>query len=1137
MDSNFEHLMALGETFRRAASAERPVDRAAGGPAAGKARPPTTFVVNRRGEKVPVQFDRITERNEKLRSDPRYGPELAVIDSPRITTEVVGRFRNGMTTRELDAETAAICVQLSTRHSDYELLAARVYVSDLHKRTPADLAELVDALVGAGAARLSHEFVEVVRRGAARIAARIDFGRDFRLRFFGYQTVARSYLLRPGGRTEESSLLDDSLMERPQHLYMRVAIGLFVCQPGGEGHLAPEAEFDARLTKAFRLYDALSLQLVSNATPTMLNASTIVSQLSSCFQIATGDDLATLFDTVKSAAMISKWSGGVSLWLHNVRAEGAPIRSTGGRSTGIAPYCRIQNDVQVYVNQGGNRPGAFALYLGVDHDDVFTFLAMARKKGEEAVKSLTAPDLKYALWVPDLFMEALEEQLAATAKHGSDIGAAGDWYLFSPDEAPGLHLVYGEEYRALYQRYVAEKRYRRRVKASEILNEAYRTWAQVGVPYVLYKDSINVKSNMKNVAPIASSNLCVAGDTLVLTDAGHLPIASLAGRQARVWNGAEWSGVTVARTNDAADLMRIKLDNGTSVDCTPYHKWYTVAGGKVREIRAGELAPGDVLEACSQWPVVRDGVTLPNAYASGAAAKRPEEVPIGGADVASRLEWLAGLFDAGPNGVSSADPAFIERVRLLLHTLGVEVAILVKNARRWIALAQQDFDALLGLGFRPRKSFGGPMRRRDALGAGRVKVVSVEALPGQHPTFCFNEPLRHRGVFNGVLTGQCCEITIPSWSDFDAPEFAKFHPDNAAGGEFGVCNLAAICLESFIIDDGEPRVDFAGIAAAAALEVEALNRIIDLNYYPTEECRRGNQRHRPVGVGVMGLADVFARLRIAYDSPRATELARAIAAAVYFGALSESARLARVEGSYSTFPGSPISEGRLQPDLWVESGHLEPGWESEVEAATGGAITAADWDDLRARVCDGVRNAYVTAYMPTATTSNIVGQNECFEPFTSNIYTRKTLAGEFFVVNRHLMRELAELGLWGEEMRRGILAASGSVQSLAAVPEDVRRRYRTAREIHPSRIIKMAKSMAPFICQSMSMNMYLDDPDLPKIIRFLLEGWHAGLKCGLYYCHTRPVVGSQKTSVRVASAAPVEVCTRENKEGCTVCSV
>ena len=895
-------LLELAGAFIRAVAITSRQTEAAKSPAL---REPTTFVVNRHGEKIPVLFDTITTRNEDLRSNPAYGPELRAIDSPAITAAVVRRFRNGMSTRELDAETAAICISLSTHHSDNEWLAARIYVSDLHKRTPSKLQSMLAAIIDAApnreSIRLSDEFIAVVKRASDRIDARIEEHRDNRLRFFGYQTIARSYLLRPTTRREESSLLDTQLMERPQHLYMRIALGTFVCQEGGQGHLAPEPEFAARLERAFEFYDALSLQLVSNATPTMLNTATVVPQLSSCFQLATGDDLSTLFDTIKSAALISKWSGGISLWLHSVRSEGSPIRKTGGRSSGIKRYIKILNEVQLYVDQGGNRPGAFAAYLGVDHDDIFTFLAMPRLKGEEALKSMSAPDLKYAIWVSDLFMEAAVAQIensARVANGGVDDAGAGDWYLFDPSEAPGLHLVYGDEYRALYSKYVTEGRFRRRVKAGDILEEAFKTWTQVGIPYVLFKDAINRKSNMQNVGPICSSNLC-------------------------------------------------------------------------------------------------------------------------------------------------------------------------------------------------------------------------------------------------------CEITIPSWSNFDAEAFSKFHPGNAAGGEFGVCNLAAVCLESFVIEDAEAKggayLDYAGIAAAAALETHVLNRVIDQNHYPSEECRRSNRRHRPIGVGIMGLADVLAKLRVVYGSEEAQAITRAIAATVYYGALSESATLALSEGAYDTFPGSPMAAGKLQPDLWVAENSLDVGWEDAISATTGGFPTPANWADLRSRVRAGVRNAYVTAYMPTATTSNIVGQNECFEPFTSNIYTRRTLAGEFTIVNRHLMAELTGLGVYDDKMRRDMLSAGGSVQGIDRIPIDIQRRYRTAREIHPSRIIHMASAMAPFICQSMSMNMYLNEPELPKIIRFLVEGWRAGLKTGLYYCHVKPATGSQKTSTRsvdaAASDAAAIACSRENPGECTSCAL
>ncbi len=1278
-------LLPLGDAFARAVAAQGPVVAAAAPPAR-----PASYVVDRHGKRVPIHFDLITERNETLRSRPAYGPPLGAIDSALVTAEVVRRFRNGMTTRELDAETAAICFQLATHHDDYECLAARLHVSDLHKRVPAGLAAAVAAITAAapdpGSVRVGGELARVIRRAAAAVDARLVADRDYRFRFFGWQTLARGYLLRPTARREESTLLDDQPMERPQHLYMRIALGVFVCRPDGRGDEAPEAAFAARLADAFAFYDALSTQRVSNATPTMLNAGTIVPQLSSCFQLATGDDLGTLFDTVKTAAMTSKWSGGVSLWLHNVRAEGALIRKTGGRGSGVKRYIKILQEVQLYVDQGGNRPGAFATYLGVDHDDVFTYIAMARPKGEEALKSLNAPDLKYALWVPDLFVEALIAQIENAERveaGGADDPAAGDWHLFSPDTAPGLHLAWGGEYRALVARYVAEGRHRRVVKAGDIVREAFKTWAQNGGLYWLHKDHVNRKSNLQNVAPICSSNLCVAAGTLVLTESGHVPIEGLAGREARVWNGKEWSTVAVRQTAAEAELVRVELDNGASLDCTPYHKFYDEGG---REVRAGLLRPGAKLEKSPAWPRVAGGTSLAHAYTSGffaadghhtkgrARCQNPadeggdvcrhhqsraghwprdgqcrawcgynaanlygakkdlldaldvhpdcaglctaadrltvnlvddllpkDHVPLE-ADLESRLAWFAGLCDgdgcATRNGsnyslqVSSVDRGFLERTRLMLQTLGCDPKVKLMNATRRavfgaaeyecrpcyrLLVSSWDLDTLIHLGFRTNR-LAFPGRATPARDARQfVKVVAVRAVPGVHPTYCFTEPLRHRGVFNGVLTGQCCEITLPSWSAFDAPDFARFHPDNGAGGEFGVCNLAAVCLESFLVErtfrceagaepgtftavtgsfaasslvwhdpaGGQARaaarglsgaanmagvapgvelrgwgLDYVQIMGAAALELRALDRVIDLTFYPSEECRRSNQRHRPVGIGIMGLANVLARLGLAYGSPEACAVARAVAAAVYLGALRESCRLAEEAGPYASFAGSPISEGRLQPDLWVEAGHLAPGWEEQVAAATGGAITPAMWAEARAAARRGVRNGYLTACMPTASTSNIVGQNESFEPFTSNLYTRRTNAGEFTIANRHLMAELAALGLWDDRMRREVIAAGGSVQGVDRIPADVRRRYKTAREVHPSLLGRMAAAIAPFVCQSMSLNAYFDRPDLPRILRFLIENWRAGLKTGMYYCHTQPAAGAQKATARSGKQKP-----------------
>ena len=1057
------------------------------------------YVIDRHGNMQCVKFDLITARNEELCSNPIYGQTITSIDCPKITADIVRRFKSGITTRELDAETADLCNQYSTHHTDYELLAARICINDLHKRTFKSLDDMIQQIIDYHSKakqsdvkrfiRFSDEFIEIMKRSDAR--NRIDPYRDYKFRFFGYQTLMRSYLIHLYNEKTSSSLLSDDVYERPQDLYMRVALGIFACQPDGKGASASDEVFNKRLADAFKFYDMLSMHRVSNASPTLLNAGTNVRQMSSCFQLATGDDLNTLLDTVTHAGLISKWSGGISIWLHNIRADGAPIRSTGGVSTGIKNYIPVLNAVQEYVNQGGKRPGAFAMYLSVDHDDIFTFLQLINPK---SVGELSAPKLKYALWVPDLFMEALIAQIENddnVRRGGVNNPNAGDWYLFSPDVAPNLHLVYGDEYRKLVNKYISEGRYRRIVKAGEIVSEAFKSWAHSGIPYWLNKDNINKKSNMMNVAPISSSNLCVAGDTLILVKSGHKRIEELCGQQVDVWNGNEWSNVTVVKTNDAAELVRVTFDDGAYyIDCTPYHKFYV--GNK--EVRAAELKHGDLIYN-EKRPIVGDLQMNRNKF--------------------NQL-WTSIIVDGANYRIQSNN---LDEARLMLQLMGC--CPFVENGE--IVMDAEEYKSVMN----------GTYAHKSSLPS-YSHVHSVEPLEGLHKTYCFNEPLRHRGVFNGVLAGQCCEITIPSWSDFDVPEFIKFNPDNTSG-ESGVCNLASICLDSFVDDK---TINYLELIDAARMETRVLNKIIDLNHYPTKECERSNRRHRPIGIGIMGLADVLARLELAYGSPEACAVARAIAASIYYGALIESIDLAKVDGPYESFNGSPFSKGEIQPDLWTKLGQLEE-WEQEVAATTHNILTPELWAKLRVDIKGGIRNAYLTAYMPTATTSNIVNQNECFEPFTSNLYVRQTLAGEFTIVNRHLVNTLAKLNLWDEDMRTDLLSSGGSVKNIDRIPQDVKRRFLTAREIHPSHIIKMCKAMAPFIDQSMSMNLFLSEPMLPKITRFLVEGWRAGLKTGMYYCHTKPAAGAQKTAVskktQMEFTEQSQVCTF--KKGCTTCSL
>jgi ribonucleoside-diphosphate reductase alpha subunit len=319
--------------------------------------------------------------------------------------------------------------------------------------------------------------------------------------------------------------------------------------------------------------------------------------------------------------------------------------------------------------------------------------------------------------------------------------------------------------------------------------------------------------------------------------------------------------------------------------------------------------------------------------------------------------------------------------------------------------------------------------------------------------------------------------------------------------ETAVCNLASLALPAYVCTPAAGRTfDFEALRKVVRTTVRNLNRVIDINFYPTPETKRSNMRHRPIGLGVQGLADVFAMLGLAWESEEAAQLNQRIFEHLYYAAVQESAALATEQGAYETFPGSPASRGELQPDLWS----IKPLTETD------GTL---DWTALRQAAVAGLRNSLLVAPMPTASTSQILGYNECFEPFTTNLYTRRTLAGEFIVVNKYLTKELMDLGLWSEAMKQRIVAANGSVQTIPEIPEAVRLRYKTSWEIPQKILIDMAAARGAFICQSQSLNLFVAEPTYSKLTSMHFYAWKKGLKTGCYYLRTKAPIAAQKFTI------------------------
>ncbi|KAI0052737.1 ribonucleotide reductase alpha subunit [Auriscalpium vulgare] len=742
-----------------------------------------TFVYKRGDRKERVQFDKITARIRKL----CYGLDNSHVNPIEVSQKVVQGVFQGVTTSELDNLAAETAAYLTTKHPDYAVLAARIAVSNLHKDTKKnfshvvkDLYEYVNPKTGRPAGMIAEETYKHIMANAQVYDSAIIYERDFQYNFFGFKTLERSYLLRINGR----------VAERPQHLLMRVAVGIH----GGD------------VERAIETYNLMSSRYFTHASPTLFNAGTPNAQLSSCFLVAMKDDsIEGIYDTLKNCAMISKTAGGIGLHIHNIRATGSYIAGTNGYSNGIVPMLRAYDATARYVDQGGNkRPGAFAIYLEPWHADIFEFLDLRKNHGKEEVR---ARDLFYALWIPDLFMKRVE--------------SGGNWSLFSPDEAPGLPEVYGNEFEELFEQYEREGRARKSIPAQKLWYAILDAQIETGGPFMCYKDAANRKSNQNNLGTIKSSNLCT-------------------------------------------EIM-----------------------------------------------------------------------------------------------------------------------------------------------------------------------------------------------------------------EYSAPD------------ETAVCNLASLALPSFIVNG---TYDFQKLHDVAKVVTRNLNKIIDINFYPIPEARKSNMRHRPIGLGVNGLADAFMILRMPFESEQARELNLKIFETIYHAAVEASCELAAVEGHYETYEGSPASNGQLQFDLWgVTPSNL---W---------------DWDTLKDKVAvHGLRNSLLVAPMPTASTSQILGFNECFEPYTSNIYTRRVLAGEFQVVCPWLLRELVDLGLWDDNMKNRIIAYNGSIQSIPEIPTEIKSIYKTVWEISQKKVLDLAADRGAFICQSQSLNVHLQAPTNGQLTSMHFYGWKKGLKTGMYYLRTRP---------------------------------
>ncbi len=446
------------------------------------------YVIKRDGRRESVKFDKITARIEKL----CYSLDPYFIQPLDVAKKVITGLYDGVTTSELDNLAAETAASMTTKHPDYAVLAARIAISNLHKETQKSfsatmkrLFNYTDPKTGENAALLSKEVYEVIKKHAAELDGAIIYDRDFGYDYFGFKTLEKSYLLK----------LEGKIVERPQHMLMRVAVGIH----------------GAELESVIETYNLLSERWFTHATPTLFNAGTPKPQMSSCFLLTMQEDsIEGIYDTLRQCAKISQSAGGIGLSIHNVRATGSYIKGTNGTSNGIVPMLRVFNDTARYVDQGGGkRKGSFAIYLEPWHADISDFLQLKKNHGKEEMR---ARDLFYALWIPDLFMQRVKDN--------------DTWSLFCPHECPGMADAHGEEFEKLYTGYELAGKARKVVKAQDLWFEILESQTETGTPYMLFKDHANKKSNQQNLGTIKSSNLCT--EIIQYTSKDEVAVCNLA---------------------------------------------------------------------------------------------------------------------------------------------------------------------------------------------------------------------------------------------------------------------------------------------------------------------------------------------------------------------------------------------------------------------------------------------------------------------------------------------------------------------------------------------------------------------------------------------------------------------------------
>jgi len=1180
------------------------------------------YVLKRNGEREEVSFDKIIKRIQK------YAKDLTKVNAIELAQQIIAQIFNGIPTHKIDELTAEICAAKTTTHPDYGKLASRITISNHHKNTSPSYSEVVQILwdnkdvLGDHCPLINKRLYDMVMEHKNKINATLDYEKDFNYDYFGFKTLERSYLMR----------INDKIVERPQHLLMRVALSIH--------------KDDVK--EALKSYKLMSEGYFTHATPTLFNMGTQREQASSCFLLTVDEDsIDGIYKTIKDCAKISKCAGGIGVAFHKIRSKGSRIRGTNGISNGIVPMLKVFNETARYVDQCFvpgtviytlNGPknienvsisdmvltsnGEYhKVMLPVRHEydsssqgnmlnikliNLKTPVTVTQEHQIMALKYKDCEAYRDSLLNTfnfEAICSSLDKGLLQLEFYDANELEVGDFVVHSVPQYVVDIPEYTEEDCRMYGILLSECYINSNLECQLSLGKKNK---QDTINFIIsYLENRNIKITLSKNS--LEDNIIIINWSIIkigfkftysqfydnykikcIDNAFiHLPNNKID----QILKGIfETGGYILTNTKLLENIRYMYLRLGVLFDYTTDYDYIqsmssftyidyttsTTTNISIDKTHTSTMntntntssnmttttttntinpmyifTPIESITQSTYKGVVHDfEIDGPHDYtvahlgiAHNGGGKRA-------GSIACYLEpWHADIFDflklKSNTGIEE------ERARDLFYAMWIPDLFMkrVEEDGDWSLMCPDKSPNLyLTYGEEFEKLYTKYEAEGRALKVVKARVVWEAILTSQMetgtPYIGFKDAVNIKNNQKNLGTIQSSNL---------CHEICEY----TSRDEIAVCNLASIPIAKFLEHkDGNKELplvfNYEKLREVVKQVVKNLNKVIDYNYYPVPEAEYSNRKNRPQGLGISGAADLFAMMKIPFDSEEARVINRKIFENMYYAALEcsmetarkrkkfvqeykriiklgsgsganhtelseeDKARLQELKttyfiiddelklpnqyaGAYASYVGSPMSEGKFQFDLW----NVEPSPEMKEE-----------WETLRSDIQKhGIRNSLLIALMPTASTSQILGWNECIEPFTNNIYTRKTLAGTFVVVNKYLIQDLLDLGIWNQALKDKIIMHDGSVQNIPEIPQNIKDLYKTVWEMKQKSLVDLAADRAPFVCQTQSMNLFVKNPTYKILNAMHFYSWKKGLKTGIYYLRSQAKTSAQKFSV------------------------